>query len=718
MLARNVNRIFAFSLLTLVILVALTWIEAVFGASSLFTAQGSLNNMTLFLILFSAIAICCVIFTCYLSYSNTQKHTGENVPFPAGLQSYQTLSLIQPLHDILREKHDMEAQFMFHNQLLESIQESIIVIKTDSEIVYCNEKAKRVFGITNTTTSVKDINLPFNEKADTIIETLQAGQVWEEEGHIIKNEQTRTFLHRFQPLHTQHCFNIVIISTDISDLTEARIHAETANMAKSQFLANMTHELRTPMVGILGSADFLEKTPLNPEQMENLHIIQDCSRQLLDIINEILDVSKIELGIENLTNTATDVADLLHKTVRMTETKLREKGLLLEVDIAPSIPRMLMVDKLKLRQVVANLIYNAIKFTPQGGIRLEAKMEELEHCTFLSVSVADTGIGIPQSQLKSIFNRFEQGNSKACREYGGTGLGLYICQKHIELMSGQIWADSIEGVGSTFSFRIPVQIVNDEESLLETANTATLAAACSLDNYEFDPIRVLVVEDNELNQKLLVQMLSNYGFEVFVSNNGLNCINMLQSDNFDVILMDMQMPVMDGYEATRLIRENPDWEHIPVIAITANAMSGDREKCLACGCSSYLAKPFKAEELINEIKTYLKAEFINNRRHKNNSSALSNQLIADLIPEFIELMQEMLVDLTGAIETKNLAEVQNLGHAIKGTAGMYGFMNMSEIAACIEQSAKDKNLHKLVMLHTQLTTLFNQLSRPVSNVIG
>jgi CheY-like chemotaxis protein/HPt (histidine-containing phosphotransfer) domain-containing protein len=278
-------------------------------------------------------------------------------------------------------------------------------------------------------------------------------------------------------------------------------------------------------------------------------------------------------------------------------------------------------------------------------------------------------------------------------------------------MGGEIWVKSKEGLGSTFGFDIPIEINEQHEE-------ASSQAAAMLEDDVFDsgfiPVSVLLVEDNELNQKLLVQMLLNYGFEVMTASNGLEGLSILQRKNIDIVLMDMQMPIMDGYETTRLIRKNPSWERLPIIAITANSLSSDRQKCLNCGCSSYLAKPFKSETLIREIKTYLKNQFIKGK----NSDLFSQQLIADLMPEFIEMLGETLNDLQEAINMKDLQSIKNISHGLKGTAGMYGLMQISELAGFIEKAVADKNYIRMTQLYQQIISLAQELNnREQSKVV-
>jgi len=386
---------------------------------------------------------------------------------------------------------------------------------------------------------------------------------------------------------------------------------------------------------------------------------------------------------------------------------------LLELDIDDNLPCSVVLDQIKLRQIITNLLSNAIKFTSRGGIKIKASMETAPSSgNWLLITITDTGIGISPNKLENIFNYFTQADASNSRNFGGVGLGLYICKRLVNLMAGDIWVKSQEGVGSAFGFRIPLEISLDKQYETIFTDSPGLPADDEFSS-GFIPISVLLVEDNELNQKLVAQMLINYGFEVITAANGLECLNILQYKHIDIVLMDMQMPIMDGYEATRLIRENKNWAQLPIIAITANSMSIDRDKCLACGCSSYLAKPFKSEALVREIKTYLKNQFIKEK----NADPLSQQLIADLLPEFMEMLGEILIDLEEAIDLKNVDSIKSISHSLKGTAGMYGFMQISELAAYIEKATNDKNYQRMYLLYQQIVSLAQQFTNQAKSKV-
>lgn len=611
------------------------------------------------------------------------------------------------------ENRQAKEKIQYQSYLLENIQESIVVIDTNKCITYVNQRAGQLFNINfqdRLDVHLCRIMKPYDpEKIQSIQKQIFSGQSWQGQISLLVDSKIKHFRHHIDPLQMDNkIIGIVIISTDISDLIEAREIAETANMAKSQFLANMSHEIRTPMIGILGSVDLLANS-LQCEQMDYLATIRECGEHLLETINQILDVSKIELGIIDLNQETVDLNELLRKTASIVEPSLRAKGLELELVLNEN-NQLILVDPLKLRQVLLNLLYNAVKFTTRGKILVQAELSTNQAGnTWLSISVTDTGIGISPDKIGSIFEPFTQVDNSTSREFGGTGLGLFVCKKLVELMQGTLEVERLDGQGSRFHFCIPVQTEVPVEYTMESTGVEEKPIYKDDLILDFTPVSILVVEDNELNQKIVSKMLQNYGFEVSTVGNGLECLNILQHSNFDMILMDMQMPVMDGYEATRSIRLNSAWPDIPIIAMTAHAMNGDREKCLAYGCNAYMAKPFKAEDLIMEIKKYLNISRINSKKVYP-----GNQLISDLLPEFMDLLEEMLNSLATAIDEKNMGAIKSISHDIKGTAGMYGFMNISETAASIENLARENKYQRIPLMSQKLYALYEDVNSEVS----
>ena len=404
------------------------------------------------------------------------------------------------------------------------------------------------------------------------------------------------------------------LQAEIVERRLAEEAAEAANRAKSQFLANMSHEIRTPLNGVIGLTGIVLDTELTLDQRECLETVKFSADSLLTVVNDILDFSKIEAGKIDLEVIEFNLRDCVQDALKMFALRAGEKGLALLCDLAPTLPEMVRGDSGRLRQIILNLVGNAIKFTNNGEVALKAELESRERDELtLRFTVSDTGIGIPQEKLESIFSPFTQADSSTTRKYGGTGLGLTISARLAAMMGGRISVESEIGRGSRFCLFVRM------EAIEKTIESDTVAVSESSSSEQALPreaaprrgLRILLAEDNRVNQAVASRILAKLGHILVIANNGLEAIEQLKQQAFDLVLMDVQMPEMDGILATKAIREHEKstHDHIPIIAMTAHAMTGDRARCLAAGMDGFVTKPINPEEVDAAILTALNDTF-------------------------------------------------------------------------------------------------------------
>ncbi|GCC49788.1 hypothetical protein SanaruYs_00010 [Chryseotalea sanaruensis] len=598
----------------------------------------------------------------------------------------------------------------FYKSVVDDGSDIIFIVDFDGKILYHNNAVRKTLGYrANSLVSKHFFDYVLPDSRDEFLKSFKQIQrkaySQKIEFQFLCKDRSYRFL-EFNAINLKNQENLNGLILDCRDITQRKEDAAELirlQKAKEQFLANISHEIRTPINGIAGLANLLHQNLQSDDLSAYLNAIQHSAENLKVIINDILDLSAIESGKLKLEKIGFNLHDLLPPLINTFSYQAKEKKISLNHEIDPKLNTILLGDPVRLNQILINLIGNAVKFTNNGSITVKCTADLIQrNVCWVRLEVIDTGVGIAQEKLDTIFESFSQADASVTRRYGGTGLGLTIVRQLVELQHGKITVESIEHQGSTFRVIMPYT-VGKARNLKQVSNETITS-----EQHPGKSMRVLLVEDNDINRLYAKSILKNWQSETETAENGLVAIEKLKSGWFDVVLMDVQMPVMDGYETTKAIRQMTAPKNaVPIIALTANATKSDADKCLAAGMDNFLPKPFTPDDLYRKL--FIELKIIPNKeaywkesKDKNQGliyydlnylrgvSGNNQEFMRDMIETFISSIPPILDDMAANAMIENWEKVGNLAHQIKPSFILMGAGILKEQVIDIEKRAKTK----------------------------
>ncbi|WP_296054990.1 response regulator [uncultured Amphritea sp.] len=672
-----------------------------------------------------------------------------------------------------------ESEHKVHNlaQAIEQSPASFVITDLDTHIEYVNQAFCHASGYDKEELLGQTINILKSDKTSpetytSLWRSLARGKPWK--GELYNRRKDGSVIVEFcsiSPLldHNGHITRYVAVKEDITEkqylskeleqhqhhlqelveertreVVQERQRAEDANKAKTRFLSNTSHEIRTPMNAIIGLTHLLQKSDLTPDQKKKLEKIDTSASHLLSVINDILDLSKIEAGKLTLENSSFSLTELFEHIHSLLKFQLEDKGIYLTI-VNHGVPDWLQGDVVRLRQALLNYIGNAIKFTEQGGITLTSTVEQKKDDDYLiRFDVEDTGIGIENSKINDLFKPFRQADESTTKQYGGTGLGLAITQNLASLMGGQVGASSTPGQGSTFWLTGHFKTA---QAPLEGPSDKTESCESEL-RKQFKGLPVLLADDNEINMEVATELLEDAGFIVEQAENGRIAVEKARAHSFELILMDVQMPVMDGIEATRLIRMQPAYENTPILAMTANVYKEDQEPCIEVGMNDFIPKPVDPDAMLRIIGNWL-------TRNKNSSAteplqkappvetisdnnapgnipdsssidfAALRQTFGDnierqhqILAKFMLQMKNVSDDIHTGYEANDCERVAFLAHKLKSSSRMVGANHLSDICLAMEIAGKEGNWSDIMQSYPEFEQALRILEQEIRTIIS